>query len=254
MDPKKIFRMSIFAGCTLIFLLFAFVSKPAASFRFPSGNELTLAKSSADPSSAGLVPVTAGEPGNPSKNPEDDGSTVDNASLSSAEPGYSFISLNDFADAVQDGSSQIKGLYSKDRLSLRVVQQPEGKNSYVSSISGVATQFRAASQGGNIGMLAHNFAGGASFGKVQLGDEISVIYGNGSLRTFKVAEIQHYQALQPDSPTSSFIDLTSREKLSASEVFRRVYSGKAHLTLQTCIAQGEVDSWGRLFVIAYPVD
>ena len=70
---------------------------------------------------------------------------------------------------------------------------------------------------------------------------------------YRVADIREYQALQPNSATSQFVDILTGEKISATQLFKRVYMGSHHLTLQTCIEQGSVDSWGRMFVIAYPI-
>jgi hypothetical protein len=168
------------------------------------------------------------------------------------ESASSFISLTDFSHAVEDGSSSVKGLYSPGRMSLWVVQQPWGKNGYISPTSNVATQFRFASRNNSIGMLAHSFAAGATFSKLKLGDLISVIYGDGSIKKFKVEEIHRYQALDPDNMNSSFTDMETHDTLSTDQLFDAVYGGKTHLTLQTCIARGAVDTWGRLFVIAYP--
>ena len=64
--------------------------------------------------------------------------------------------------------------------------------------------------------------------------------------------MRSFQATQPTSPYSSFIDLSSNKTLSATELFTQTYGTKGALILQTCIASGTVDSWGRLFVIAIP--
>lgn len=169
-----------------------------------------------------------------------------------AAPKSSFISLADFTSAVSSSSSAIKGLYVNNLMALRVVQQPDGDDGYVSAIAGVATQFRSASQNGNIGMLAHNFAAGSYFSQLKTGDQINVIYGDGTIKKFTISEIRQYQALQPNNGNSTFVDLSSNTKLSASALFNQVYGGSDHLTLQTCIAKDGVDSWGRLFIIGYP--
>jgi hypothetical protein len=163
--------------------------------------------------------------------------------------------LQDFADAVKDGNAEkIKGLYAADVFSLRVIQQPSGKPGFVSPVEGVATQFGMASGNNVTGMLAHNFASGRYFFDLAQGNTIDVVYGDGSIKEYKVEAIKKFQALSPKSASSDFVDLDTNEKLSAAGLFSKMYTGKHHLTLQTCIQEGTEDSWGRLFVIAEPVE
>jgi hypothetical protein len=165
------------------------------------------------------------------------------------------ISLQDFVDTVKDGNAKkINGLYSSGTFSLRVIQQPSGKPGFVSPIEGVATQFSMAASNNITGMLAHNFASGRFFFDLAMDDVIDVVYGDGTIKEYKVTQVKQFQALSPKSSASDFVDLDSNEKLSATELFTRMYAGKHHLTLQTCIQAGPEDSWGRLFVIAEPVE
>jgi hypothetical protein len=165
----------------------------------------------------------------------------------------SIMALTDFVAALKNGKTDLQGVYVPDVLAFRVVQQPKNQNGYVSAINGVVTQFGMASDYGTIGLLAHNFAAGADFSKVPVGSMVNVIYGDGTIKVFKVTKIAQYQALQPNSASSNFLDLATNEKLSAGSLFKIMYAGKAHLTLQTCIAKGNESSWGRLFIIAEPV-
>jgi hypothetical protein len=87
-----------------------------------------------------------------------------------------------------------------------------------------------------------------------IGDHVDVVYGDGVVQSYVVSNIIRYQAMQPYSPNSTFVNLDTNEQLSANNLFYQVYSGSHHLTLQTCIQEGVVDSWGRLFIIAEPVD
>jgi hypothetical protein len=257
MDPKKISKIVTFIACSAVILLSACSVLPAVSSVNTNGNGLALSNPAPAAPQPVVVPVSANladeQPVNPNR-VLSEAKIAEDVSSVSEKPESSFITLAEFSSAVADGSDEIKGLYSADLMSLRVVQQPDGNNGYVSSVSGVATQFRSASRNDSIGMLAHNFAAGTFFAKLEAGDQISVIYGNGTTKTFEVAEIRRYQALQPNSTSSSFVDLANNTKLSATSLFSTIYGGKTHLTLQTCIAEGNVDSWGRLFVIAYPVD
>jgi hypothetical protein len=82
---------------------------------------------------------------------------------------------------------------------------------------------------------------------------VYLIYGNGEIKTFIVAKALRFQAHEPNNPYSFFADLDSGLTYSAEEVFRQVYTGDYHVTFQTCIANGDELSWGRLFVIAIPL-
>jgi len=165
-------------------------------------------------------------------------------------------SLPDFAAfsaSVQNGEADtLRGAYVPDLLALPVVQQPADQPFYVSSRDGELTQFAAVSRYGNIGLLAHNMFSGRLFSSLALGQEVRLVYGDGRVEYFVVAEILRFQALQPESVTSSFRNLDKDEVLTAGDMFNRAYTGKRHLVLQTCIAANGNSSWGRLFVIALP--
>ncbi len=85
-----------------------------------------------------------------------------------------------------------------------------------------------------------------------IGQEIRLVYGDGSVSYFIVTEVLRYQALQPASPWSSFRDPETGTELSTEQIFKRVYFGERHVTFQTCIEQNGDLSWGRLFIIAMP--
>lgn len=138
-------------------------------------------------------------------------------------------------------------------MALRVVQQPLNDPGYVSGTEGVTTLFRQALLVNTIGLLAHNYAAGKYFSEIQNGDKLQVIYGNGEYKTYQVTAIYRFQALEPNSANSDFIDLQTNETLSTAQLFKKVYRGSHHVTLQTCIQQGEEPSWGRLFIIAEPI-
>jgi hypothetical protein len=159
----------------------------------------------------------------------------------------------DFSQTVQNGHANVlRGVYVNDVLALPVVQQPSGNAGFVSSSDDNTTQFRMASQFGNIGLLAHNHLAGKSFAQLSIGDEVLMVYGDGRVEYFVVQEVLKYQALQPNSPYSSFRNLDKDETINAEQMFKRVYFGDRHVTFQTCIeAEGNL-SWGRLFVIAIP--
>lgn len=162
--------------------------------------------------------------------------------------------LKQFVDSVIDGESgTIRGLYTEDVFGYPVIQQPSSKPAFVSEINDVVTEFAMASQYGTTGMLAHNYLAGTAFFSLEVEDFIQVVYGDGSIKEYKVVDVLSFQALSPDSASSSFLNLETGETLTSTQLFKQVYTGSHHLTLQTCIEKGSEDSWGRLFVIAEPV-
>jgi hypothetical protein len=162
-------------------------------------------------------------------------------------------SFIDFSKAVQNGQADVlRGVYVPNILALPVIQQPSGNAGYVSNNDGETTLFRMASQFGNVGLLAHNHLAGRSFFGLRAGQEIRLVYGSGHVEYFVVKEILKFQALQPNSPYSSFKNLDKDETLTAEQMFKRVYLGERHVTFQTCIEADGNLSWGRLFVIAVP--
>ena len=161
--------------------------------------------------------------------------------------------IADFVKAVQNGEANVlRGAYVQDVLELPVVQQPAGNAGYVSYNDGEVTQFRMAAQYGTIGLLAHNYLSGRRFSQLKAGQEVHLVYGDGRIETFIVTEVLRYQALQPNSPYSSFRNLDKQETLTAEDMFKRVYFSDGQVTCQTCIEAEGDPSWGRLFVIAVP--
>ena len=183
------------------------------------------------------------------------GSLLFNVSFSLAM-GNNIVRLPDFtvfSQAVQNGKADaLRGVYVPNVMALPIIQQPSGNAGFVSSNDGQATQFAMASQFGNVGLLAHNYLSGKSFAQIAVGQEVRLVYGDGRVEYFIVTEILKYQALQPNSPWSSFRSLDGDTTLNAEQMFKRVYAGERHLTFQTCIQAEGNSSWGRLFVVAVP--
>ena len=164
--------------------------------------------------------------------------------------------LPDFAEftkTVQNNEANVlRGVYVSDVLALPITQQLAGNAGYVSSKEGEVTQFGMAAQFGNVGLLAHNHLSGKLFPQLALGQEVRLVYGNGTVEYFVITQILQYQALEPTSQYSTFRDLTNNEMLTAEQLFNKVYRGERHVTFQTCIAGAGSLSWGRLFIIAIP--
>ncbi len=158
-----------------------------------------------------------------------------------------------FITSVKNGQAGlVSGVYVPGLFALKVSQQPANDPSFVAPWLGTVTEFKAAKNSGNIGLLAHNHLAGQDFPSLKTGQEVRIIYGDGKIEYFRVTKILHYRALQPESMVSDFIDLNSGERLTWSAVYKITYQGARHLTFQTCIDKNGNQTWGRLFVIAEP--
>ena len=167
----------------------------------------------------------------------------------------SLPNLNTFIETVTDGNAAtLRGVYVSNVMALSVVQQPAGYPGFVSTEESIATQFSMATEVGNVGLLAHNTHAGSFFSNIKQGDRIVLVYGDGHIESFVAASIQHYQALDPQSPYSEFKNLETQTTSTAEQLFNNVYRGEYHLTLQTCIENNGNSSWGRLFIVATPVE
>ena len=166
------------------------------------------------------------------------------------------IALPDFAEfskSVQNGETDVlRGVYVPDVLAFPVVQQPANNAGYVSYVDGELTQFGMATQFGNVGILGHNNLSGRFFFDLAIGQEVRLVYGDGKVEYFVITQILKYQAFQPNSPYSEFRDLSDDTRLTAEQLFKKVYGGNRHVTFQTCIAANGISTWGRIFVIAEP--
>jgi hypothetical protein len=166
------------------------------------------------------------------------------------------VGLEEFRNslAYTGNAKQPIGVFVKDVMAFPIVEQPRNNPAFVSEEEDKITHFSLAERYGTIGLLAHNDRAGVTFFELQTGDVIWIIFGNGTMKRFRVSAVERYQALSPTSPYSTFVNLDdpTRKRLSASELFLRIYQQPGNLVLQTCIAQGNEPSWGRLFVIAEP--
>ena len=161
------------------------------------------------------------------------------------------VNLKDFSAALKtETGTDLKGIYANGVLALRVVQQPSGQPGYVSSSEGAVTQFPMAKPYNVIGYLAHNFSSGSLFVNLKLGDKLSLIYADGTVKEIQITKVDKCQAVSPSSPNSDFLNLATGERLTAKQVFYKYFTGNPHVTLQTCIQQGDQESWGRLFIVA----
>lgn len=165
-------------------------------------------------------------------------------------------SLQDFVQSVSNGQrNSVVGVYVPGVLALPIGQQPKGNAGFVTRDPEQATQFSLAAQYGTVGVLAHNDLAGSEFYGIKKDQYAIIVHGDGHLEYYVVDEIQKYQALNPTSTFSNFVNLEdTSETISAGELFSRVYGGGDRLVFQTCIAANGDPSWGRIFIIAHPAN
>ncbi len=179
----------------------------------------------------------------------------DNNSYALTDKTRYLTGLQEFSQKVQNGEAEtLRGVYVKGLFTFPVVQQESHGAGFVSSIDGTLTEFSLADQFGNVGLLAHNYLSGRLFPQLKTEQLVILIFGDGRMEYYQVREIHEYQALSPYSPYSEFRDLGTNQWLDASGLFSTVYRGNRHVTFQTCIDKDGLTSWGRLFVIAEPVE
>ncbi len=160
-----------------------------------------------------------------------------------------------FVTSVVNGNAaELRGVYVPSIMALPVVQQPTGFAGYVSGNDNEVTQFGIAAEVGNVGLLAHNHLAGRFFTQLKAGDIVFLVYGDGRIESFAVTQIMQYQALDPNSPYSEFKALDTQITSTAEKLFNSVYRGDRRVVFQTCIESNGDSSWGRLFVIAKPVE
>ncbi len=178
---------------------------------------------------------------------------VDARAISAQPADASLPSLTAFAGQMVNGEGQqLRGLYATDLFADPVVQQPRGASGFVSPAPDVLTQFNDASQLGATGLLAHNYLAGMQFSQMRAGQIVYLVYGDGRAEPYVVTQLVRYRALQPNSDYSSFVNVSTGERLSAFSLFTRMYGHSGTVVLQTCIEANGISTWGRLFVIAEP--
>jgi hypothetical protein len=177
--------------------------------------------------------------------------TIAPSPTATLEPTSDTLAFDQFVQSVTNGSASSRvGVYVENLFSLPIVQQPNGDPGWITSNFGEVTEFRIVRQHtGNEGLIAHNYLAGGQFYSLQVGDIAELVMGDGSVLEFEIYAIEQYQALTPNSPTSDFLDLATGDKLSASDLFFRVYGGHMTLTFQTCINRDNISTWGRTFII-----
>src|SRR5574340_19368 len=158
--------------------------------------------------------------------------------------------------ATSGNPNQAAGIFANGVFAAPIVQQPSSAPGFVSTKEDVATQFGMAAQYGTIALLAHNYLLGLQFFDIEVGKVLTLVYGDGHLQAYRVEQVLQYQALAPNSPYSDFVDLNdpSGSRISVNTLFYQIYAQEGKLVLQTCIEANGEPSWGRLFIVAQPVE
>lgn len=164
----------------------------------------------------------------------------------------SFEFLN-FINQVKDGEAGVvKGVFVDGTLALKVVQQPEKNWKFVSEKLGTATQFQSATANEIVGLLAHNYLSGKLFYKLKPGMEVGIIFGDGAVKVYKIQKSASYKKMDSSSLTSDLVEQSTGQLYSTQEVFDQFYTGRDHITFQTCLERDGNWSWGLYFVMAVP--
>jgi hypothetical protein len=164
-----------------------------------------------------------------------------------------FPGLGEFATTVLNGNpDEVVGIFVEDLFALRVIQQPKEQPAFVSPEDNLVTQFTLPRQYGVVGLLAHNYLSGKLFFDLIPGDEVIVIYGDGHSDFYRVSGLERFQALNPLSPYSDFINTSASgsKRITSAALFSHIYTHPDSLVFQTCIDANGDSSWGRLFVTA----
>jgi hypothetical protein len=162
--------------------------------------------------------------------------------------------FNNFVTQVRNGQAGIpRGVYVPGVLALPIVQQPDWNPIYVSNKLGFITQFHSAAVNGVTGLLAHNYLSGKLFNQLTVDQEILVVYGDSTIKYYRISGIHRLQKLAPSNTQSEYLDLSDGISMTSSQVFTEYYQGKDHVTFQTCIKERDIWNWGLLFVVAEPI-
>lgn len=167
-----------------------------------------------------------------------------------------FPSLEEFKKSVMNGiDGQIVGVYIPPTIAMKIVQQPEENPYFVSSEPNVITQFSIASKFGTIGLLAHSDLAGQEFLNMSMHQRVVVVQGGGKESYYEISSVKQYKVISPNNPSSNYIDIGNPNAgtISETDVFRSVYGDDNRLVFQTCITAEDNQLWGRIFIIATPL-
>jgi hypothetical protein len=135
-------------------------------------------------------------------------------------------------------------------MALIVEQQPPNHSLYVTEKMGYATQFTRSQRYDVIGLLAHNTISGILFYDLDMGDAVTLVFGDGRTAVYRVEAIEDFQKLEYSNPRSDYVELATGQVMSTNDVFARFYRNGPHLVLQTCLEYEGDYNWGVRFIKA----
>ncbi len=200
-------------------------------------------------------PASAAEPTNPTTTYQVYLPVVSSGAVpSSPQAAPALPSFESFVAQVSNGQAgAVRGVYVPGVLAHVVEQQPSGNANHITFQNDAVSQYQVAAAYDVVGLLAHNYLAGADFFDLAVGQEVRVVFGDGTHTAYRVDAIRRYEALDPHNPYSDFRDLETDAVVNSLDVFMQVYTGPHHVTFQTCIARNGNAFWGRLFVTATPI-
>lgn len=169
-----------------------------------------------------------------------------------AEPS-SNTDLQAFIQRVADGRTGLAGVYATGQFAFPVARQPSGDPVWVSPNDDEVTLFNAPLEHGVTALLAHNNLAGRTFAALPDGQELVLVYGDGSTQAYRITAQHSFQSVEPLNTSGDLIDLSDGLRLTSGQVYERFYTGAYPLVLQTCIERNGDYFWGRLFLLAEPV-
>lgn len=145
-----------------------------------------------------------------------------------------------------------------------IVQQPPGQEEYVDPNYDVITEFSELSEEEEKQarwFLAHiQGKAGQEIAQLRQGMRIRFEMEGGEVQEYEIAGVVRYQATEPNSSTAPLIEVNENLEtigipLSNRAVKRGLFGlANGGIILQTCIENGGNSSWGRIFVVAQPLE
>jgi hypothetical protein len=139
-------------------------------------------------------------------------------------------------------------------FTLPIIQQPAGRGEFVSTRMDMVTQYRQPGEEGVTGLLAHNYLSGQQFYQLEIGQELQVMYTNNQSQRYRITRIEKYRKIDANSLSSDLVDLSTERRMTSGQVYDQVYTGRHHLTLQTCLEGNGRLNYGLTFIIAEPIN
>lgn len=130
-----------------------------------------------------------------------------------------------------------------------IVQQPEGQPNYVSSETGVMTEYEYPEENGVIGLLIHNDLGKDQLKQLDQAQVVTISDGIG-IKTYRLVGIEIWIAEDGSNALSRYRrDADDDDWIFARDLYDHIYGGAYPLIIQTCIEENGSDTGGRKFYL-----